>query len=130
MPVAASIPSITDAEWEVMKVIWDSPPGRPPTAGEVARRVGEGRDWHPRTVKTLLARLVRKGAVEMRQESARFVYRPRVSREACRREETRSFLDRVFDGAVTPAIVHFVQNAKLSKDEIDELKQLLERRGK
>src|SRR5688500_14579311 len=118
----ASTPQISEAEWEVMKALWE---GRDATAGEVARRVAQWKDWHPRTVKTLLSRLVRKGAAEMREASGgRFVYRAKVSRESCRREESRSFLARVFDGQVAPAVVQFVQEAKLSKSEIDELKRI------
>lgn len=117
-------PQISEAEWEVMKALWE---GGEPTAGEVARRVAQWKDWHPRTVKTLLSRLVRKGAAEMKEATGgRFVYRAKATREACRRDESRSFLARVFDGQVGPAVVQFVQEAKLSRREIEELKRILD----
>jgi BlaI family penicillinase repressor len=121
-------PQISDAEWEVMKVIWESP--GPLTAGEIVQRLDATTHWKPRTIKTLLARLVRKGAARADTAPGNapvFRYRPAVSREACARSESRSFLSRVFDGAVAPALLHFMESAKLNRGEIEELKQLLER---
>lgn len=135
--MAAGVPAITEAEWEVMRVLWDAAeaPGAGLTAGEVARRVSEARpDWAPRTVKTLLGRLVRKGAVAVRTEGAsaaggearRHLYRAAASREACRRQESRSFLSRIFDGAAAPAVMQLLRETKLSAQEIAELRQVLE----
>src|SRR3954453_22745272 len=97
-----NLPQISDAEWDVMKVVWDH---GPLTAGEVVRHLAAERRWSPRTVKTLLSRLVKKGAAEVRTEETdtgrgggsgrRFLYRARVSREACVRRESRLFLSRV-----------------------------------
>ena len=123
------LPQISDAEWDVMKVVWDSP--RPLTAGEVVQRLADDKHWKPRTIKTLLNRLVKKRAVEARADPAgrRFLYRARVAREAVVRKESRSFLWRVFDGAVAPALVHFLEHGQLTAEEIDQLKQTLEREG-
>jgi BlaI family penicillinase repressor len=110
-----------------MKVVWDS---GPLTAGQIVARLSDHTDWHPRTIKTLLGRLVKKGAVAMEPDGNRFLYRAKVTREACRRHETRSFLSRVFDGAVAPALVHFLKQSELSKEEIEELKNILEREAK
>jgi BlaI family penicillinase repressor len=127
-------PQISDAEWEVMKVIWDASvhPAGSLTAGEVVGRLeAGGTRWKPRTIKTLLARLVQKGAVraEPGADAAgrTFRYRAAVSRDACARSESRWFLSRVFDGAVAPALLHFLQSAKLSQEEIRQLKDLLDR---
>ena len=123
-------PQISDAEWEVMKTVWEA---GPLTAGEVVRRLEAGTRWKPRTIKTLLARLVRKGAVRVEavEGSPRtYLYRAAVSRDACARQETRSFLSRVFDGDLAPALLHFLHGASLSKDEIDQLKRILDRGGK
>jgi len=118
-----ALPQISDAEWEVMKVLWDSDPL---TAGQAVQRIQTDQKWAPRTIKTLLARLVKKGAIGVQLDGRRHLYRPRVTREACRRHESRSFLSRVFDGAVTPALVHFIKQANLSSQEIEHLKQLLD----
>ena len=127
------MPQITDAEWEVMKALWAA---GPLTAGGVVREL-EGRratDWRPRTIKTLLARLVRKGAVATeRVEGASppaFLYRARVTREACARREGRSFLHRVYDGALAPALLHFLEGADLSPDDVRRLRRLLEEAGR
>ena len=140
MPKPPPVPQISDAEWEVMKVVWDH---GPLTAGDVVRQLGDvpvghpARGWRPRTVKTLLARLVRKKAVAAREEGGagepadvrakRFLYRAAVGREQCVRQETRSFLARVFNGSVAPALLHFLEDARLTPDEIEQLRQTLRR---
>src|SRR2546428_655005 len=127
MPVA---PQISDAEWEVMKAVWE---GGSLTAGEVVRRMEAVTGWRPGTIKTLLARLVAKGAVKaeaMAGSPRAYRYRAAVSRDACARQESRSFLSRVFDGDVAPALLHFLRSANLSKDEIDQLKRILDAGGK
>lgn len=122
-----TVPQISDSEWDVMKVVWEA---GPLTAGQIVQKLEGQTDWHPRTIKTLLSRLVKKGAVAMEADGNRYLYRAKVTREACRRHETRSFLSRVFDGAVAPALVHFLKQSELSKDEIAELKSILEREGR
>src|SRR3954471_10576511 len=92
-------PQISDSEWNVMKIVWES---GPLTAGQIVQRMQGQTDWHPRTIKTLLSRLVKKGPVAMEEDGRRYLYRPKVTREACRRYEARSFLSRVFDGALAP----------------------------
>lgn len=118
------IPQISDAEWEVMKALWTS---HDLTAGQIVDLVAAEQKWRPRTIKTLLARLVKKGAVAVEADGRRFVYRARVQRDAVIRRETKSFLSRVFDGAAAPAIVHFLDNAKLSPQEIQKLRDRLDR---
>jgi BlaI family penicillinase repressor len=122
-----AIPQISDAEWEVMKAVWD---GAPLTAGEVVDRVAAEQKWKPRTTKTLLNRLVKKGAVAMDADGRRYVYRAKVARDAVVRRETRSFLSRVFDGAAAPAIVHFLEQGKLTPDEIRRLRETLDREAR
>jgi BlaI family penicillinase repressor len=120
----ARIPQISDAEWEVMKTVWE---GGRLTAGQVVERVTADQKWKPRTIKTLLNRLVKKGAVTMEVDGRRYIYRANVARDAVVKLETRSFLSRVFDGAAAPAIVHFLQQGSLTPDEIKQLRETLER---
>ena len=117
------LPQISAAEWGVMKVLWD---GAPLTGAEVAERLAA----HPKTVKTLLARLVKKGALKFEEEANRYFYRPVFARERFVAQESRSFLQRVFGGDATPALVHFVENVDLSDDEIEELREVLNRKAK
>jgi BlaI family penicillinase repressor len=119
-----TVPPISDAEWEVMREVWES---HPISAARVSRLVRARRDWSPRTVKTLLSRLVAKGALGYEIEGKRYLYYPLVAREECVREASRSFLDRVFGGSVRPALLHFVREADLSPEEVAELERLLDR---
>jgi len=123
----AKMPQITDAEWDVMKVLWDQGQAG---AQEVTEALAVERNWRPQTVKTLLIRLVKKGAPAYTTEGRRFIYRPRVSRDAVVKAESRSFLSRVFDGAVTPALLHFLKLGNLTRNDIEELKKTLEREAK
>lgn len=118
------VPQISDAEWEVMKVVWEL---GPLAAGDVVDKVAAEHEWAPRTIKTLLNRLVKKGAVAVEMDGRRYLYRAKVNREACVRKETRSFLSRVFDGAVAPAVVHFIEQGKLTPEEIRQLRETLDR---
>ena len=125
---AEKLPQISDAEWEVMKAVWDAG-GAGMTAGEVVDAVARVQDWHPRTIKTLLNRLVQKKAVDVRVDGRRYLYRPRVPRDAALRSESRSFLSRVFGGAVAPAVVHLLEQSdlKLRPEEIEQLRQILDK---
>ena len=120
----SSLPSISDAEWEVMNLLWASIPDRL-TAADVVAGVSGRNDWSPRTVKTLLNRLVKKKAITFDVDGNRYLYYPAIKRDECVRSETRSFLNRVFGGATGPMLAHFVSQSKLSSQEIAELKRLL-----
>jgi len=106
-----------------MRVVWRT---HPISAGSVARRISTRRDWSARTVKTLISRLVRKGALGFEVDGKRYLYHPAVTREECTRDASRSFLDRVFGGNARPALLHFVEESDMSPDEIDELRRLLD----
>jgi BlaI family penicillinase repressor len=116
-------PPITQAEWEVMNALWDHSPA---TAMEVSEALQGRTDWHPKTVKTLLGRLVRKGVLRYREEGNRYVYSPAIPRQRYVKEESASFIDRVFGGDATPALVHFVRSTRMTKEEIDELRRILD----
>lgn len=118
-------PQISDAEWEVMKVLWEESPR---TASEVADALCVRMEWHPKTVKTLLSRLVKKGALRYREEGNRYLYRPAIARERFIEQESKSFLERVFGGNATPMLLHFVEKVELSEADIAELRALLERK--
>ena len=119
-------PTISDAEWDVMQALWDA--YGPLSANDVVDRVAGRRGWSPKTVKTLLNRLVKKAALGFEAEGNRYRYFPAVTRQACVRRESRSFLDRVFGGAAGPLLAHFVNEAPLTDDEVRALKELLDRR--
>ena len=116
-------PSISDAEWQVMTVAWER---APVTAADVVEALAEKRSWSPRTIKTLLGRLLRKGALGHRVEGNRYVYFPRIARDACVRRESRWFLERVFDGDALSAMVYLAKAGNLSDRQLRELRRLLE----
>src|SRR5437867_6150775 len=120
-------PQISDAEWEILNVLWRLSPR---TASEVADELCDRMDWHPKTVKTLLGRLVKKGAVRYREEANRYLYTPAFPREKYVAAASRSFIERVFGGQATPALLHFVQTMKLSEEDVEELRSILDRKQK
>jgi BlaI family penicillinase repressor len=122
------LPEISESEWDVMNVLWSA--DAPLTASDVVDRLAGLRDWSPRTVKTLLNRLINKGALAYEPQGKRYLYRPRVPRERCVREETRSFLSRVFANAPGAMLLQFVEQAKLTPDEVEALRKLLDKKGK
>lgn len=121
------IPRISDAEWQVMRVLWDRAPR---TANEVVEALAGDVDWSPPTIKTMLNRLVKKGALTFEQEGRAYFYRPAVAEEACIRAETKSFIKRVYRGALTPMLAHFLEHETLSPQEIAELRRILDKKGK
>jgi BlaI family penicillinase repressor len=123
-----SQPRISEAEWEVMRVIWAK---APTSASEVIRSLMvKDHRWHPKTVKTYLRRLVNKQVLEFQKEGRAYVYLPLVTEKECVATASKSFLGRVFGGSLKPMLAHFVRNQKLSPKEVEELKQILDERGK
>ena len=121
MPAA---PDIAESEWSIMEALWES---SPQTASEVTKTLRASMNWAENTVRTLLTRLVEKGALKTSENaSGTRTFIPAVKREACVRAESQSFLDRIFGGAAKPLLVHFAQNSKLTAEEIKELKKLLD----
>lgn len=114
--------SISDAEWQVMNVVWES---QPLTAQEVIGKLQDAADWAPPTIKTMLHRLVKKQVLTYESQGNRYVYRARVRRADCVRQASQSFLERVFDGESAPLLAHFLRSSKLSAAEIAELRQML-----
>lgn len=113
---------ISDAEWDVMEPIWGLGEC---TAAEVIKALRESRDWNHSTIRTLLARLVEKGALEYEVDGAKYIYRPAVTRQQCVRQEARSFLAKAFGGDVAALVAHFVSDAKLDPQQLSQLRQLL-----
>ena len=115
-------PLISASEWKIMRVLWRrSPLGAYDIIQELTAE-----DWHPNTIKTLLARLHKKKVISAKKYKNLFLYEPLASEEECIQEESQSLLDRLFDGSVKPLLVHFAKQKKLSKRDLDELRKILE----
>jgi len=119
------IPNISDAEWEIMKILWT---GSPKTANEIVQALEGSRDWNPKTVRTLIKRLTEKNAVDYNVEGRVYSYYPKVQEEECVKSETSSFLKRVYGGTLRPMLAHFLKDEKLTKEDIDELRKILDER--
>jgi BlaI family penicillinase repressor len=114
-------PDITTSEWTVMEALWKR---SPLTALQVSKDVREETGWAVNTVRTLLTRLLEKGAVRSKKNSSGVAeFRPMVEREVFVKRESESFLKRVFQGAADSLVLHFVQNGKLTPEEVESLKR-------
>ncbi|KUO60925.1 MAG: transcriptional regulator [Gracilibacter sp. BRH_c7a] len=114
---------ISDAEWLVMKVLWQE---NPLTASLITDHLQPEIGWSPKTIQTLIARLVKKGALAVNKEAGLNQYYPLLSQEECMVEETKTFLRKVYNGSLHGLIANFVNNESLSPKEIEELKRLLD----
>ena len=118
------LPDISESEWFVMEALWES---SPQTASELTKTLRPTMNWAENTVRTLLTRLLDKGALKTDENaSGTRTYLPAVKRESCVRAEVESFMQRIFGGAAKPLLVHFAQNSKLTAEEVRELKKILD----
>lgn len=118
------LPDISESEWSLMEALWES---SPQTASELTKMMRPTMNWAENTVRTLLTRLIEKGAIKTSENtSGTRTYMPAVKREACVRAEGESFMQRIFGGAAKPLLVHFAQNSKLTAEEVRELKKILD----
>lgn len=119
------LPRIADSEWRVMQVLWEH---GPQTANDVVNSLSGEVNWKPRTIKTLISRLVKKGAVKVTEEGYRYQYSAAVDESECIRFETKSFIHRVYQGTMSPALAAFLEDTDLSTQEIDELQEILNKK--
>ena len=112
----------SDSEMQVLSALWEE---APQTAADLTGRIGKINGWTQATVKTLLARLVQKGAVTAEADGRRYLYSPAVERAAAVGEESQRFVDRLFGGRVSPMIAHLAEREALSDTDIAEIEALL-----
>lgn len=114
---------ISEAESVVMEVLWQR---SPQTSEEVVAALGQRQEWQEATIKTLLNRLLNKGAIEAQKDGRRYLYSPILRREDWVMGESESLLARLFDGRVAPLVAHFSQHRKLSAADVAELRRLVD----
>ncbi|MBS0335209.1 MAG: BlaI/MecI/CopY family transcriptional regulator [Proteobacteria bacterium] len=114
---------ISTAESVVMGALWER---SPLTAEEIAGEVAAGQGWTEATVKTLINRLLNKGAIAAERDGRKYRYRPVLAREAYVEAESQGLLDRLFDGRLAPLVSHFSETRKLTAEDVAELKKLIE----
>ena len=115
---------ISESEIEVLKVLWDD---SPLAAADLAARVPAARNWSLTTVKTLLARLVEKGAVSTVREGRRFLYSPLIGRDALSGRQAKHLVDRLFGGRVSPLVAQLADQRELDEADLAELEALVRR---
>jgi|SRR5680860_122398 len=118
---------ISDAEWQVMKVLWKE---SLLTAPSVIEYLKPETNWSPKTIQTLIGRLVKKGALGVNKDATLYQYYPLVTQEECMGEETKSFLKKVYGGSLHLLLANFVKSENLSLKEIQELRILLDEKMK
>jgi BlaI family penicillinase repressor len=115
--------SISEAESRVMHVLWQQ---SPQTSEEIVAVLAEPTGWHEKTIRTLLNRLLGKGAISATKDGRRYLCSPKLRREDWQQQESRSLLDRVFGGKVAPLLAHFSQHENLTEKELAELRKLID----
>lgn len=122
-----ALPQISEAEFEVMKIIWKY---APINTNEITDQLVQTTTWSPKTIQTLIKRLVNKGALSYEKQGRVFVYTPLVKENEYIGQESNSFLKRFYNGDITAMISAYIENDKLSEKEIEDLRSLLSRRSK
>jgi len=122
-----SLPQISEAEFEVMKIVWKY---APISTNEITEKLLKTTAWSPKTIQTLIKRLVTKGALSYEKQSRMFVYTPLVKEQEYIGHESNSFLKRYYNGDITAMLSAYIENDRLSESEIDHLRSLLSDRSK
>ena len=118
----STLPQISESEFEVMKIIWKY---APISTNEITEKLLQTTSWSPKTIQTLIKRLVNKGAVTYEKQSRMFVYTPVIKEHEYIGQESNSFLNRYYDGNITTMLSAYIENDKLSESELDSLRTLL-----
>lgn len=121
------LPQISEAEFEVMKIVWKY---APINTNEITEKLTQTTSWGPKTIQTLIKRLVTKGALTYEKQSRVFVYTPLVEEKEYIGQESHSFLKRFYNGNLTAMVSAFIEEDCLSKEEIETLKALLDNESK
>lgn len=117
-----ALPQISEAEFEVMKLVWKY---APINTNEITERLTKITSWGAKTVQTLIKRLVNKGALTYEKQGRVFVYTPLVKEDEYLNQESHSFLKRYYDGNLTAMVSSFLEHDTLSEDDIAALRSLL-----
>lgn len=117
-----TLPQISEAEFEVMKIIWKY---APISTNDITEKLTQTTTWSPKTIQTLIKRLITKGVLSYEKQSRVFVYTPLIAEKEYIGQKSRSFLARYYDGDITAMLSSYLEDDTLSKSEIDTLRSLL-----
>ena len=121
-----SLPQISEAEYEVMRIIWKY---APISTNEIVEKLEATTSWNPKTIQTLIKRLVTKHAITYEKESRVFVYTPLVEENEYISQESNTFLKKYYNGNISAMLSAYLDNDKLSDTEINDLRNLLEKKS-
>lgn len=122
-----TLPQISEAEFEVMKIVWKH---APISTNEITEKLMQTTKWRPKTIQTLIKRLVTKGVLSYEKQSRVFVYTPLIEEKEYVGQESHTFLERYYDGDITAMLSAYIEEDKLSESEIDTLRSLLSKGSK
>lgn len=117
------IPRISDSEYEVMKVIWENKLIKSQNIVEI---VSPDKDWSEKTIKTLINRLLKKKAISYKKSGRAYLYYPLIEEKDYKNEEGKSLLNKFYNGSLDMMLVNFIRDIRLSEDELDQIKKLLD----
>ncbi|WP_252236015.1 BlaI/MecI/CopY family transcriptional regulator [Clostridium sp. CH2] len=118
----SDIPKISESEWEVMKTLWKT---NPLTSEEIIDTLSLKMSWSKQTIKTFITRLIKKGVIGFKKYGRVYNYYPLISEGDCMKFENKSFIKKVYDGALNILFSSFLEEEDLSIDEIEELEKIL-----
>ncbi|ASK63982.1 transcriptional regulator [Virgibacillus phasianinus] len=121
--MSEKVPNISEAEWEVMNVLWKQ---APLAANEVISSLQEHKEWKPKTVRTLLDRLTKKKVIGVNKNQKVYTFFPLYSQDDCQHAEAQSFVNRIYGGTLKSMLVQFIQEDSLSEEDIKELRSILD----
>jgi BlaI family transcriptional regulator, penicillinase repressor len=117
-------PKISDSELQLLQLLWkESPLG----ASDLAQRIPKSRGWSLATVKTLLSRLMVKGAITAEAEGRRYRYRPAIDQEAVAGRQANRLVERLFGGRISPLVAQLAEQREIEPGDLDELEALIQR---
>lgn len=122
-----SLPQISDAEFEVMNIIWKY---APINTNDIVDQLSRNKSWNPKTIQTMLFRLEKKGVIMHEKESRIFVYSPLIKKEAYLEAEGKAFVNRFFDGALSQMVVNYLSKHELTTEDIDDMQAILDKKRK
>jgi len=114
---------ISKSEFQVMDIIWQIAPC---SANEIVDRLNQNQEWHEKTVKTLISRLVKKGAISFTRQGREYIYSATIAKKDYQEQESQSFIQRLFKGKISPLVAAFAEKDQLSESDVKELKQLID----
>lgn len=120
--IMSDLPQISEAEYEVMKIVWKY---APINTNEITEHLLKTTSWKAKTIQTLIKRLVTKGALTYEKQGRIFVYTPLVKENEYVNHESNSFLKRFYDGNIGIMLSAYLENNRLSENEIQQLRSIL-----